>query len=151
MIPRLGRPPPSVPHRFRPGAYAILVKGDRILLTEQDMPDGVELQLPGGGLEPEETTIPGLVREVIEETGYRCRILRRVGAYRRFTMMEDYGVRAEKLCHIYLGQAGLRIGPPREQGHRAIWAHRDEAIRGLANRADAEILHRVLRNRWTRR
>ena len=36
----------------RPGVYAILTRGDQILLTYQEEPD-FEFQLPGGGVDKE--------------------------------------------------------------------------------------------------
>ena len=43
----------------------------------------------------------------------------------------------EKLCHVYLGRAGPRRGPPTEAGHRALWAPLGVAAAMLANPADA--------------
>lgn len=137
MIPRLGRPPrPNLAYRLRPGAYAVLLSGDRVLMTEQALDTHVEVQLPGGGVDPGEAPIPALHREVWEETGHRCRIIRRLGAYRRFTYMSEYGFHAEKLCTIYLGQVGPRWGTPAEAGHRARFMSRDQALAQVHNTSD---------------
>ena len=40
----------------RPGVYAILTRGDQILLTYQEEPD-FEFQLPGGGIDQGENSI----------------------------------------------------------------------------------------------
>ena len=53
----------------RPGVYAILTRGDQILLTYQEEPD-FEFQLPGGGVDKGENPIQALHREVLEETGW---------------------------------------------------------------------------------
>ncbi|UWQ18117.1 NUDIX hydrolase [Jannaschia sp. M317] len=146
MIPRLGTPPrPDATYRLRPGAYAVLLHRGRVLLTEQTLSGRTELQLPGGGIDPGEAPLPALHREVFEETGHRCAILRRVGAYRRFTWMPEYGFHAEKLCTIYAGLAGPRLGPPSEPGHRAIWLAPDKAGARLANACDRAYLSRALR------
>jgi 8-oxo-dGTP diphosphatase len=145
MIARQGRPPRrGTRYRLRPGAYAVLVRGGRVLLTEQAMPSRLELQLPGGGIDPGEAVLPALAREVLEETGHRCGGLVRLGAYRRFTFMGEYGFHAEKLCAIYLGRVGTRIGPPREQGHRAVWMDGAEAVERLYNVPDRAWLARGL-------
>ena len=110
----------------------------RVLLTEQRTATIAEVQLPGGGIDVGEGALAALAREVREETGHACRILRRLGAYRRFTWMPEYGFHAEKLCHVYLGLAGPRIGPPSEAGHRALWAPLAAAARLVANPPDAD-------------
>lgn len=146
MLARQGRPPRGgVKYRLRPGAYAVLVGRDgRVLLTEQAMPGRLELQLPGGGIDPGEAPLPALHREVLEETGHRCGGLRRLGAYRRYAFMEEYGLHAEKLCAIFLGRAGPRVGPPAEAGHRAVWMDGAEAAGRLWNVPDRAWLARGL-------
>lgn len=126
MIPRHGRPPRrGIGYRLRPGVYAVLrartPTGSRgVLLTEQTTRSFVEMQLPGGGIEAGEHALPALIREVMEETGHGARLIGRLGSYREFTFMEEYGIHAEKICHVYLGQAGPRRGLPGEPGHRAV-------------------------------
>ncbi|SHI63926.1 8-oxo-dGTP diphosphatase [Palleronia salina] len=146
MIPRFDLPPE--PHRryvFRPGAYAVLLRGRDILLTRQNGSDRA-LQLPGGGIDPGETPLRALHREVFEETGWRMAVDRRLGSFRRFAFMPEYGIHAEKLCHIFLGRPGLRIGPPVEPDHDAVWMDADEAVTRLDNAGDAYFLARFLRS-----
>ncbi|MEM7488355.1 MAG: NUDIX hydrolase [Pseudomonadota bacterium] len=146
MIRRFGPAPlPHVSYRRRPGAYAVLIRAGRALLTEQTTPDLCEIQLPGGGVDPGEAPLPALAREVLEETGWSCRFLQRLGAFRQFTWMPEYGVHAEKLCHVYLAVPGLRLGPPREAGHRALWLPGPEAVDALASPGNAHFLTVALR------
>jgi 8-oxo-dGTP diphosphatase len=146
MIVRIGpRPRPGLRHRLRPGAYAVLLRGGRVLLTEQSTPDLREVQLPGGGVDPGESPLPALAREVREETGWTCRIERRVGAFRQFTWMPDYGIHAEKVCHVFLGRPGICLGPPPEAGHRALWMTPEAALRALAGDGNRRMLARALR------
>ena len=66
---RFGEPRRNeISYARRPGAYAIIAQGDELLLTLQDAAE-LELQLPGGGIDPGETSIQALHREVFEETG----------------------------------------------------------------------------------
>jgi 8-oxo-dGTP diphosphatase len=143
MIRRYGPPPRPVRHRLRPGAYAVILDGrGGALLTEQDDPSvgPPELQLPGGGIDPGESPLRALHREVLEETGHRIRVLRRLGAFRRFTWMPEYGIHAEKLCHVYLCRPGPRIGPPSEPGHRALTVPARLAAARLGNEGDRALL-----------
>lgn len=103
----------------------------------------MELQLPGGGLDPGEGPLAALHREALEETGTRIRIVRRLGIYRRFTWMPDYALYAEKICHIYLAEAGMRIGAPTEADHRALWLDAAQAVETLTAPEDASFVARV--------
>jgi 8-oxo-dGTP diphosphatase len=118
---RFGEPViPGRAYRTRPGAYAIIREADDLLVTEQAEPQR-ELQLPGGGIDPGEGLLHALHRECLEETGWKIAVERRLGAYQRFTFMPEYDLWAHKICHIYLARPTLRVGPPAEDGHRALW------------------------------
>ncbi len=52
---------------WRPSAYAIVINDGKILLTKQFG----KYHLPGGGIELGENPEEAVVREVIEETGYK--------------------------------------------------------------------------------
>ena len=81
-----------------------------------------------------------LHREVIEETGWRISVERRLGAFRRFTFMPEYEIWAEKLCTVYLARPVLRLGPPVEAGHTAVWMSIGEATRAVGNDGDRHFL-----------
>ncbi|MDF3853191.1 NUDIX domain-containing protein [Paracoccus sp. P2] len=120
MIPRFGTPPGRRAHRLRPGAYGLLIRDGAALLTFQQAP-APEFQLPGGGIDPGESPLAALHREVREETGWSIGNPRRLGAYRRFCHMPDYGFWAEKLCTLWLARPVVRLGAPSEPGHEAHW------------------------------
>jgi 8-oxo-dGTP diphosphatase len=126
-------------YRLRPGVYAVLRRGAEILVTHQAEPTP-EFQLPGGGIDPGEHPIAALHREVFEETGWKIAIDRRLGAFRRFTYMPEYDRWAEKLCTIYLARPVLRLGPPSEAGHTAVWMTASQALDMLANDGDRAML-----------
>ena len=136
-------PKPGQKYKARPGAYAILPRRGQLLLTWQGDPH-FEVQLPGGGIDPGESAITALHREVYEETGWRIANPRRLGAFRRFTFMPEYDLWAEKVCHIYLATPTLRLGDPAETDHTAIWMHPDMAIETLYNDGDAEFVAGLL-------
>lgn len=131
-------------YRLRPGAYAVLANGRDVLLTHQAEPIP-EFQLPGGGIDPGESPLSALHREVMEETGWRIAAVRRLGAYRRFGYMPEYDLWAEKLCHVYLARPARPHGPPSEAGHTAVWASPGEAVRLLASAGDRLFMSRFAR------
>ena len=132
---------------FRPGIYAILPRDGQLLLTRQQEPEP-EIQLPGGGIDPGEPSLPALFREVLEETGWRVSRARRLGAYRRFTYMPEYALWAEKICHIYVAFPVRQLGPPTEDGHTALWASPNEALQALASPGDRGILSRWMKGEF---
>ena len=144
MIRRYGAPPdPQRRYRLRPGAYAILVRGGRVLLTHQQSPQP-EFQLPGGGIDPGESPVVALHREVWEETGWSMARPRRLGAFRRFTFMPEYDLWAEKLCTIYRAFPVRRLGPVPEPGHSVHWMSVEAAVDFVGNPGDAAFLRGVL-------
>ena len=130
---------------LRPGAYAILLRDGEVLLTHQAHPRP-EVQLPGGGVDPGEGMVRALHREVLEETGWTIGAPRRLGAWRRFVFMPEYGRWAEKVCHVFLARPALRHGEPREAAHTALWAPLTAAAALLANPAEADFLRRLERS-----
>ncbi|NNU81290.1 NUDIX hydrolase [Halovulum dunhuangense] len=142
---RFGTPPrPGIRYIERPGAYAVIRQGDRLLVTEQSAPRP-EIQLPGGGIDPGETPLEALHRESLEETGWRLRVVRRMGVYQRFTYMPEYDLWARKICHVFLCRPGLELGPPSEPGHRALWMEGARAVSLLASEGDAYFAAHALR------
>ena len=142
MIPRFGPAPRSdIKYRLRPGAYAVLQRDGALLLTFQDSPVP-ELQLPGGGIDPGESPMRALHREVFEETGWSIAAPRRLGAFRRFVFMPEYDLWAEKLCIVYAARPVRRLGAPTEPGHSAVWTPAIVAADTLGNAGDRAFVKR---------
>ena len=141
---RYGEPvKPGQRYRIRPGVYAVILDGDSLLTTHQ-MEPVPEYQLPGGGIDPGEHPLPALHREIYEETGWRVEIARKLGVYRRFTYMPEYDKWAEKVCSIYLARPVLRLGPPLEPGHTAVWMSASDGLQMLDNEGDRAMLARAI-------
>lgn len=140
MIRRFGTPPEvGRTYKRRPGSYVVLLRGDDMLVTQEDrsaVGKGIEIQLPGGGIDPGESPIPALHREVMEETGWSMSAPRRLGVFRRFTYLAEYDMWADKVCTIYVARPVRCYGPPIEPNHTAIWLPRDVAIEALENTGD---------------
>jgi 8-oxo-dGTP diphosphatase len=144
MIARVGEPPArDTRYRLRPGAYAILPLGRQFLLTAQTQPL-FEVQLPGGGIDPGESPLQALHREVLEETGWRIAAPLRLGAFRRFVYMPEYDLWAEKLCHVYLARPVRRLADPTEPHHLTLTLTGPEALSALGNAGDRQFLARLL-------
>jgi 8-oxo-dGTP diphosphatase len=142
---RYGRTPePGRSYGRRPGVYGILLRGRDLLLTFQAEPDA-EYQLPGGGVDPGEHPVAALHREIYEETGWSISTPRHLGVWKRFTYMPDYDRWAEKICHVFIARPVLRLGPPTEPGHSALFLPAVMAPEVLSLRAEADFLAQALR------
>jgi 8-oxo-dGTP diphosphatase len=130
---------PGQRYRERPGAYAVILDGGDVLVTEQTAPR-LEFQLPGGGIDPGEGALAALHRECLEETGWRIRPLRRLGAFQRYAYMPEYDRWARKVCHVWLARPVMRVGPPKEAGHTAVWMPVATALLMLASDGDRHFL-----------
>ncbi|MEM9966598.1 MAG: NUDIX hydrolase [Pseudomonadota bacterium] len=149
MIPRIGQPPRhDKRYRLRAGAYGILPIGNHFLLTGQYMRTPQEdIQLPGGGIDPGETPLRALHREILEETGWRIAHPRRLGAFRRFVFMPEYNLWAEKLCHVYIARPAYQVADPIEVDHQSLVLPAQEAVAAIGNDGDRLFLRRFLKRR----
>ncbi|MEP2919626.1 MAG: NUDIX domain-containing protein [Sulfitobacter sp.] len=140
MIRRVGEPPKRGQiYKIRPGAYAILPIGRRFLITAQTSGE-IDLQLPGGGIDPGESPLQALYREVREEIGWSIAAPRRLGAFRRFVFMPEYNIWAEKICHIYAARPVRQLHAPTEPHHETMIIDADDAIAALGNDGDRMFL-----------
>ena len=128
------------------GAYAILPLKGRFLMTAQMEPQ-VDVQLPGGGIDPGESPLQALHREVLEEIGWRIADPRRLGAFRRFVFMPEYDLWAEKICHVYVAHPVRRITDPIEPDHATLVLSGTDAVSALGNDGDRMFLSRYLHQR----
>jgi 8-oxo-dGTP diphosphatase len=147
MIPRVGEPPrKDKTYRLRPGAYAILPLQGRILMTAQYMPE-LDIQLPGGGIDPGESPLAALYREVREEIGWSVSNPRRLGAFRCYIFMPEYDLWAEKLCHIYVAHPARQITEPVEPDHTTLFLSPADAVDAVGSEGYRLFLRQFLNQR----
>lgn len=123
--PRFGRIDASVTYLDRPSVYALCV----------DLRGGIALVhtptgclLPGGGIDPGETALEALCREVLEETGHRLHVLNLIGRSDQFLYSAKKNVYFKKRGEFYLCQLGEWRQPSSEYDHHLRWHPLNEAI-----------------------
>lgn len=104
-----------------------------------------EYQLPGGGIDPGESPISALYREVREETGWSITKPRFLTRYARRTDMPEYGIRAEKICSIFVAHPCRPLSAPSEPEHDPVLVPWDFALDNLATPGDRDAVHRYLK------
>jgi 8-oxo-dGTP diphosphatase len=138
---RHGAPPRArIRYRDRAGAYGVLLREGEVLLAMQED----ELLLPGGGVDPGETPVRALHREVYEETGWRIGPPRRVGVFSRYAWLVEERYFARKIQHVYVARPIRPLGPPLEHDHRPVWMRAAEAVDRLSVEGEAAALEAVL-------
>ena len=125
----------KIRYQRRVGAYGIIFYNKELLLTEQiTSENNIEVQLPGGGRNENESLIHALHREVLEETGWGIRVLKKEGIFQRFTYMPEYKIWAHKVCHIYRCVATIRKTTQLEKNHRFVFMNRKKAFKTIVDK-----------------
>lgn len=124
------------PPRWKPSVTvaAVVERDGRYLMVEEQTPEGVRLNNPAGHLDPGESLLQAVVREVLEETACRFMPQSLVGVYlARFKRPAD-----EEVTYLRFAFAGS-VGEPEpgltlDEGIlRTLWMTPDE-LRASHNR-----------------
>jgi 8-oxo-dGTP pyrophosphatase MutT (NUDIX family) len=112
--------------------------GDRrVLLVHRPRYD--DWSFPKGKLDPGETVEEAALREVKEETGLTCRIIRKLATSRYRTRRK--GSLHPKVVHLFLMErTSGRIRVPRDEVDRAVWLEFEDAVRLLSYEQDRKLL-----------
>ena len=116
------------------GARGIVVNDDcKIALLNKKFKN--EYKLVGGGIEENETPEIAFQREVMEETGYRINIDKKLGIIKEIKSHDNF----EQISYVFIAHVINKVNPPKftkkekEEGSRVIWVYLDEAMTLIRN------------------
>ncbi len=111
----------------------------RVLLVHRPPYD--DWSFPKGKLDPGETVKEAALREVREETGLECRIIRELATTRYDYRTRNEGRLRPKAVHYFLMErASGDIQVPGDEVDRAEWFEFEEATRRLSYEQDRKLL-----------
>lgn len=132
VIPKFGNRLQGMDYIDRPGAYAVIENGDKQIAV---IATGEGYYLPGGGIDPGETQVDALKRELIEEIGYQVSAFAEMGAAVEYIQASREGKYYQVRSRFYKVQLGTKIGDGIEMDHRLVWLPREDAIKLLSRQS----------------
>jgi len=110
---------------------AIVERDGRYLLVEEQTAEGLKLNNPAGHLNPGESPLQGVVREVLEETACAFEPVALVGIYLSRAARAECGVDVTYLRFAFAGHVGgAEPGRKLDEGIvRTLWLSADELRR----------------------
>jgi 8-oxo-dGTP diphosphatase len=117
----------------------LIDRKNRVLLVHRPRYD--DWSFPKGKIDPDETIEKGALREVKEETGLDCRIVRRLTASSYKYRTRRRGSLRPKVVHYFLmKRTSGRLRVPGDEVDQAKWFTLDDAARVLTYPLDRRII-----------
>ena len=136
--------------RWKPSVTvaAVIERGGRYLLIEEETPEGLKLNNPAGHLDPGESPVDGCAREALEETTHRFRPTHLVGVYLSRLQRQRPGQPMEDITYLrfaFGGELGAVVpGRTLDTGIvRTVWMTPDE-VRASAARHRSPLVQRCM-------
>ena len=123
---------------FSAGGVVIDDRGQFLLIRARDLRNRAVWTLPKGTLTPGETSEQAALREVREETGYRCQVVRELEAV-TYWFQRD-GRRIKKTVSWFLMRPLEKVGNHDHEVDEVAWAGREDALQRLRYDSDRRLL-----------
>lgn len=122
-------------------AGGVVIRDDYVLVLKKYRGDWV---LPKGRLEKGETLEQAAIREVEEESGLKCKIIKYIG-YVKYNYRHRNGEKVQKTVHyFYMVKKGGDLKPQKEEGFKeSLFVDYNVAIRRLKHYAEKNMVEKA--------
>jgi 8-oxo-dGTP pyrophosphatase MutT (NUDIX family) len=134
----VSQPGPRPRLEFSAGGVVVDDRGQFLLIRARDLRNRPVWTLPKGTLAPGETSEQAALREVQEETGYHCEVVRELEAVTYW--FQRNGQRIKKTVSWFLMRPIEKVGDHDHEVDEVAWADRAEALRRLRYDSDRRLL-----------
>ncbi len=128
--------------QFSAGGLVIDERGSVLLIRARDLRNQPVWTLPKGTLMPGESSADAALREVREETGYRCELVRELESVTYW--FQRNGERIKKNVRWYLMRPLEKVGEHDHEVDEVMWADRAEAEARLRYDSDRRLIAAAL-------
>ena len=131
-----------MPAAYEHSAGGLVVRSGKVLLVQvENLKGEIVWCLPKGHLEEGETAEQAALREVEEETGFRCRVVKKLERVHYF--FKRQGKLVSKDVDWFVMEAGKKVGAPDATEVRAVkWAPVEKARELLKYPSDIKMLEK---------
>jgi 8-oxo-dGTP pyrophosphatase MutT (NUDIX family) len=124
--------------QFSAGGLVVDEEGRILLIRARDLRNQPVWTLPKGALQPGETSADAAVREVREETGYACEVVRELEAVTYW--FQRNGQRIRKTVRWYLMRPVEKVGEHDHEVDEVLWTDRVDARARLRYESDLRLV-----------
>lgn len=139
-IPEFGECEPGAQYVDRPGAYAFLHNKHRELAVIQT---SWGLFLPGGGIDPGESELEGLKRELFEEMGIKVQSAELVCQACQYLFSRHYQKHFKKIGYFYVVEVAQPVLLKMEAEHELFWMDKRQAALELSEEFQRWALEKI--------
>jgi ADP-ribose pyrophosphatase YjhB (NUDIX family) len=123
---------------FSAGGVVVDEQGRILLIRTRDLRNRPVWTLPKGTLTSGETNADAALREVREETGYQCELVRELGPVTYW--FQRGASRVKKTVSWFLMRPLAKVGDHDHEVDEVIWAERGDALQRLRYDSDRRLL-----------
>jgi 8-oxo-dGTP pyrophosphatase MutT (NUDIX family) len=124
--------------QFSAGGLVVDERGRVLLIRARDLRNQPVWTLPKGTLGPGESSADAALREVREETGYRCEVVRELDAA-TYWFQRD-GARIRKTVRWFLMRPLEKVGEHDNEVDEVAWLEREAALGRLRYGSDRRLV-----------